>query len=400
MRKPGLLLIAVLVSILFVARWAVAEPPATEVAQLPTGLPTSTPLPTTRSAATPTPSLIPTEEIETEITAPTVTEAQVTTPTLPPTAIPAEPTKEAGEQTQPAETARDTPAIDIPTYPPNRLGDVLVLVYHGIGRPEARWVRTPENFRADLEYLLAHGYYPVNLIDLARGNLDHVPQGRRPIVLTFDDSTAGHFRYLEDGTIDPDCVVGVLKAMHDAYGEDWPLRATFFVLLHAGKPGPLLFRQAGLGPQKVQALVDWGMEVGSHTITHADLSQIGPDEIKWELAVSQNRIEALVPGYRVRSFALPYGIYPADASLLKEGYAPSEDLTYRYEAVVTLRARPALSPFSAEFDPLFITRVQAIQSQLDTWFSYYERYQERYYTSAGDEREKLPLRLQELIREG
>jgi hypothetical protein len=93
-------------------------------------------------------------------------------------------------------------------------------------------------------------------------------------------------------------------------------------------------------------------------------------------------------------------VYPADVSLLKEGYASSEDLSYRYEAVVTLRARPAPSPFSAEFDPLFITRVQAIQSQLDTWFSYYERYPERYYTSAGDVEEEPPLPLPELIREG
>jgi peptidoglycan/xylan/chitin deacetylase (PgdA/CDA1 family) len=388
MRKPGLLLIAILVSVVFVARWALAEPPTSEAAQLPTGLPASTPSPTARLVAMPTPSLVPIDEIETGATVSTGTEAPVAPPTPSPTAIPAEP---AEEQAQLTEAPRDTPVVDIPTYPPNRLGDVLVLVYHGIGRPEARWVRTPENLRADLEYMLAHGYYPVNLIDLARGNLDHVPKGRRPIVLTFDDSAAGHFRYLEDGTIDPDCAVGVLKAMHEAYGEDWPLRATFFVLLNAGKPGPFLFRQAEFGPQKVQALVDWGMEVGSHTITHADLSEIGPDEIKWELAVSQDRIEALVPGYRVRSLALPYGIYPADISLLKEGYAPSEDLTYRYEAVVTLRAKPALSPFSAEFDPLFIPRVQAIQSQLDIWFSYYERHPERYYTSGGGEEEKVPL---------
>jgi peptidoglycan/xylan/chitin deacetylase (PgdA/CDA1 family) len=287
------------------------------------------------------------------------------------------------ERADPTDTSRNTSTHNIPTYPPNRLGDVLVLVYHGIGRPEGRWMRTPENLRGDLEYLLAHGYYPVNLIDVARGNLDRVPYGRRPIVLTFDDSTAGQFRYLEDGTIDPDCAVGILKAMYDDHGEDWPLRATFFVLLNASKPGAFLFRQSDLGPQKVCTLVAWGMEVGSHTITHADLSQTDPDDIRWELAVSQDRIEALVPGYRVRSFALPYGSYPADRSLVEEGYSESEDLTYRYEAVVRLGAKPASSPFSIDFDPLLIPRVQAIQSQLDMWFSHYERHPERYYVSDG-----------------
>jgi peptidoglycan/xylan/chitin deacetylase (PgdA/CDA1 family) len=383
MRKSSLLLIIVLVSVLFVARLAIAEPPATEAAQLPiatgvvqlpSGPPTPIPPPTARPAAARTPSPTATGEIGTR--AATAVGAQAARLTPPPTATPVQPPLETGELAQ--------PAVDVPTYPPNQLGDMLVLVYHGIGRPEARWVRTPENLRADLEYMLAHGYYPVNLIDVARGNLDHVPKGRRPIVLTFDDSTAGHFRYLEDDTIDPDCAVGVLKAMHDEYGEDWPLRATFFVLLNAGKPGPILFRQAGLGPQKVRTLVDLGMEVGSHTITHRDLGELGPDEVAWELAVSQNRIEALVPGYQVRSFALPYGSYVTDPSLLRGGYVESEDLAYEYEAVVTLGARPAPSLFSAGFDPFAIPRVQAIQSQLDTWFSHYERHPERYYVSGGD----------------
>ena len=269
------------------------------------------------------------------------------------------------------------------------MGDVLVLVYHAIGRPEGRWQRTPENLRADLEYLVAHGYYPVNLIDYATGKLARVPRGRRPIVLTFDDSSRGHFRYLEEGVveddaIDPDCAVAILMSMHQHYGDYWPLRATFYVLLSSGEePGARLFRQADLAAKKARALVDWGMEVGSHTITHPDLSQIAPAEVQWELAVSQQRIEALIPGYEVRSFALPFGDYPSDVSLLRQGHADSVSLDYHYDAVVRLGARPAPSPFSPEFDPFYIPRVQAIQSQLDLWLAYYEKHPELYYVSAG-----------------
>jgi peptidoglycan/xylan/chitin deacetylase (PgdA/CDA1 family) len=261
-----------------------------------------------------------------------------------------------------------------------------VLVYHVIGRPEDRWRRTPENLRADLEYLVTHGYYPVNLIDVATGHLGHVPTGRRPIVLTFDDSTAGHFRYLEDGTIDSDCAVGILLEMHEKYGDDWPLRATFFVLLrNADEPGAPLFRQPDLAIQKVHTLVDWGFEVGSHTITHPTLSEISAEEVRWEFAVSQSRIEALVPGYTVRSLALPNGIYPTDRSLVEEGHSESAGLSYRYEAVVRLGAQACPAPFSSKFDPYSIPRVQAIQSQLDQRFSYYETHPERYYVSSGSE---------------
>ena len=259
-----------------------------------------------------------------------------------------------------------------------------MLAYHRIAQPEDRWTRTPENFRADLEYLVTHGYYPVNLIDLATGNLDHVPRGRRPIVLTFDDSTAGHFRYLEDGTIDPDCAVGILLAMHEKYGDDWPLRATFFVLLFdADKPGAPLFRQPEFAAQKVRALVDWGFEVGSHTITHPLLHELTDEQVKWELAVSKSRIEALIPGHVVRSLALPNGSYPVDRSLVVEGYSESAQLSYRYEAVARLGAQPCSSPLSPDFDPYAIPRIQAIQSQLDQWLSHYETHPERYYVSGG-----------------
>jgi peptidoglycan/xylan/chitin deacetylase (PgdA/CDA1 family) len=263
------------------------------------------------------------------------------------------------------------------------MGQIVVLEYHNIGEPEGRWQRTPHNFRADLEYLLSQGYYPVNLIDVVRGNLSHVPHGRRPIVFTFDDSSGGQFRYLNDGSIDPGCAAGILKAFHDAHPDDWPLRATFFVLLNADEPGAPLFRQGDTGPQKVRTLVEWGMEIGSHTINHLNLSKATLEQIRWELAVSQNRIEALIPGHQVRCFDPPFGAYPDDISLLKEGYCESEDLHYTYEAAVKVGGEPSSSPFSDSFDPYRIPRVQAFQDELDRWLGYFERHSERYYVSDG-----------------
>lgn len=105
---------------------------------------------------------------------------------------------------------------------------MLILAYHRIGEPEGRWQRTPANFRTDLERLLADGYFPVNLRDLVEGRLSMVPAGKRPVVLTFDDSTIGQFRILPDGTVHPHSAVGILKAFHEAHPADWPLRATFW----------------------------------------------------------------------------------------------------------------------------------------------------------------------------
>lgn len=356
-RRSGALIIGA-VLILASAGVGFASIPKPEPMSLPTVLPTESPRPTDTPNPTPTPTNSPTP-------------APTATPTFTPT---------------PTNTPSPTPHPDIQLHTPNSQGDILVLVYHRIDEPEGRWTRTPESFRRDLEHMATHGYYPVNLIDVATGNLGHVPRGRRPIVLTFDDSTRGHFRYLEDGAIDPDCAVGILLEMHEKYGDDWPLHATFFVLLrNADEPGAPLFRQPDLATQKVRALVDWGFEIGSHTITHPILSEIAAEEVRWELAVSQDRIEALVPGYKVSSLALPNGIYPSDKALVEKGFSESAESAYHYEAVVRLGAQPCPSPFSPDFDPYFIPRVQAIQSQLDQRFAYYEKHPERYYVSSGSD---------------
>jgi peptidoglycan/xylan/chitin deacetylase (PgdA/CDA1 family) len=124
------------------------------------------------------------------------------------------------------------------------------------------------------------------------------------------------------------------------------------------------------------------MEIGSHTINHPDFSEVNPEEIKWELAVSQSRIEKLLPGYQVRSLALPFGAYPEDISLLKEGYSERAGLPYRYEAAVKIGSRPAPSPFSPDFNPYRLPRVQAFQPELDRWLSNVEQHPEDYYVSA------------------
>ena len=103
----------------------------------------------------------------------------------------------------------------------NEMGQVLVLMYHLIDSEETEWTRTPENFRKDIALLKAEGFYPVNVRDLASGNID-IPAGKSPVVITFDDSSPGQYRILDDGTLDPDSAVGILQAAVEA--GDWASR--------------------------------------------------------------------------------------------------------------------------------------------------------------------------------
>jgi hypothetical protein len=80
--------------------------------------------------------------------------------------------------------------------PPNEPGSVMLLEYHRIGEPEGRWTRSPTHFRDDLERLWSAGYRAVALDAFVTGSID-LPAGTSPVVLTFDDSSPGQFRYLE-----------------------------------------------------------------------------------------------------------------------------------------------------------------------------------------------------------
>ncbi|MEN8098162.1 MAG: polysaccharide deacetylase family protein [Chloroflexota bacterium] len=248
-------------------------------------------------------------------------------------------------------------------------GEVPVLGYHFFGSSSSPWFRTIEDFRNDLETLYSLGYYPVNLIDYVQGNLNDLPEGRRPVVLTFDDSNSTQFWYEKDGTVAPYCAIGVLLEMNDKYGDEWPLRATFFVLMKEEnhEPGLVPFGQPGLVDLKLQALVDWGMEVGSHTVMHRNLRWIPDEEVQWELAVSQARLERILPGYQVRSLALPEGGYPKTPDILSSGYSELAQLGYAYDAVVMVGDGPAAPHDSPDFDPYKIPRIQALPDRMSSW---------------------------------
>ena len=58
---------------------------------------------------------------------------------------------------------------------------------------------------------------------------------------------------------------------------------------------------------------------------------------------------------------------------------------YTYSNVVMVGGGAGPSPHSADFDPYYIRRTQAIQTELDYWLTYFAERPEFYYVSAGPE---------------
>jgi peptidoglycan/xylan/chitin deacetylase (PgdA/CDA1 family) len=340
----------------------------------------STQLPEPTTEATPevaqatvaaTATLAPTHTPEpTSTPAPTETPEPTETATITPTPTP-----------EPSPTPSELTEAQLAEIKPNEMGWVPVLEYHIIEGPDDVYRRSPESLRADLEWLYANGFYPIRMRDLTSGHID-VPAGRSPVVLTFDDSTIGQFRYLDDGTIDPDSAMGILLAFAEEH-PDFPPVANFFVLIEVSEPSHMLFGQPELAQRKLQEIVEWGGEVGSHTYTHNRLDHLDAEQIQWQLAMSSQVIEEHIGnGYEVVSLCLPLGAYPDDESLLREGEA--EGVSYHFTGALEVGGGPSHSPFSTEFDPYHVFRMQAIAGVFDYYFPFFEENPTVKFVSDGD----------------
>ena len=264
----------------------------------------------------------------------------------------------------------------------NELGRVMILEYHQIAEPEGRWARTPANFRRDLDRLREQGYRLVAVTELLDGTLT-LPRGTSPVVLTFDDSSPGQFRYLERNgqlLIDPDSALGILEAFSRTHPE-FGLKATFYVLPGADQPNRL-FGQPEHEGRKLQYLVSRGFEIGNHTLWHANLSKYPEATVRRQLARAQQWIQRAIPGYQPRTLALPMGGYAKELEWLIRGNV--EGVTYRHEAILMVGGGPALSPFSKRFDPYRLPRIQAMDSEVNSWLRYFDRHPEERFVSDGD----------------
>jgi peptidoglycan/xylan/chitin deacetylase (PgdA/CDA1 family) len=265
---------------------------------------------------------------------------------------------------------------------PNELGRVMILEYHKIDYPEERWTRTPENFRRDLETLYAKGYRLINLGDLLDRKIK-IPAGTTPVVLTFDDSSPGQFRYIEaNGSvqIDPKSAIGILEAFI-AEKPDFGRGGTFYVLPGASKPNRL-FNQPEYEAKKLLFLVSHGYEIGNHTLWHANLGKYPEATVRAQVAEAQVWIQRHVPDYKTRTLALPHGVYPPDVNWVLNGTA--KGTTYSHDAVLMVAGGPAPSPFSRAFDPVRLPRIQAVERDLGYWLNYFDKNPHERFVSDGD----------------
>ena len=241
--------------------------------------------------------------------------------------------------------------------------------------------QTPQEFRAELDYLWRNGYTPVNAGDLVAGKLD-VPKGTTPVVLTFDDATTYQLDFTAQGKVKPSTAVGIMLEFARTHPGFVPA-GTFYV-------NRTPFGSATAAKQALTWLTKNGFELGNHTHDHIPLRGLSDDEVRQAIATGAEVIEELLPGYKIRTFSLPLGSLPRNEGLAVRGSWQGQ--TYGPYAVLLVGANPAPSPFSKEFDPAAIPRIRSSQAgwqgEEDFAFSYWMNQLERNpgsrYVSDGD----------------
>jgi len=114
-----------------------------------------------------------------------------------------------------------------------------------------------------------------------------------------------------------------------------------------------------MGVEEMRTWVDAGMEVGSHTCSHADLNQISLAEARQELLESKSDLENLLQK-PVTQFCYPYGHFsPEHESLVSQSGYVAATTTHRGRACTTDRmtALPRVPVVRSTYSPQFLLKV-------------------------------------------
>lgn len=206
--------------------------------------------------------------------------------------------------------------------------EIIFLMYHEIRTPHRNLCRSDDgyrryvvdlaDFKAQLAYLERSGFTAYSIGDAL--DLKCPSHG---VVYTFDDG----------------CETDLIEAA--PLLREFGFHATFYIV--AGFIG-----QAGyLSPRQLCELADLGFEIGSHSMTHAFLTDLSHQQLRDEVVGSKDKIEQMI-GKRVEHFSCPGGRWNMEVS----GVAQSAG----YRSVAT----SAVGTNSPRSDPFQLCRIPVL----------------------------------------
>lgn len=268
----------------------------------------------------------------------------------------------------------------------NENGKIMILMYHKFAETQSDgWTRSFDNFKNDLQTLYEKNYYPINMSDYLNGYID-VPYGKTPIILTFDDGTAGQLSFERvDGKLVPkeNTAVAIYKKFSEEHS-DFPMRGTFYIM------STNFFGSTGTLRQRLEYLVEQGFEIGNQTKNHYALQKAtSAEKVIEEVGGLAKFVDELIPGYVINSFSIPGGSMTKNYK--EQVYSGTYDgFKYENKGVVLLYgSSPELSPINKELNLKSLSRVRVagkdkVDKDFDYWIKYFDEHPEEKYVSDGD----------------
>jgi peptidoglycan/xylan/chitin deacetylase (PgdA/CDA1 family) len=279
---------------------------------------TASPLPSPTQIATVTPILFPTN-----------------TSTLPPSETPL-----------PTLTLTSTPTLE-PQWYLQGPGEVIVpiLLYHHIAvlQNENIYYVLPAAFERQMNLLHEWGYTTISVELMVRAIKEGAELPPKPIILTFDDGSETIY-------------TNALPIM-----QKYNFTGTVY----------LVYNYVGtrnyMNPDQIRGLYASGWEIGSHSLSHADLTERSDRQMD-EIVESRRKLQSLL-GVPVLSFSYPFGAYDENSvyyahyagyiaalGLGKESLQGNKNLFYLYRHAVKgsddLKTFALLLPWRQDLDNL------------------------------------------------
>ena len=164
---------------------------------------------------------------------------------------------------------------------------IPILMYHVIADPPAD-ARYPElyvsgaAFAHEIDWLERRGYHAVTLRDAYLHWQFGIAIPTHPIVITFDDGYHSQF----------ETAAPILRSRGWVGVLDLEVQNTT--------------RSWGLSEEQVRLLIAGGWELAAHTLTHPDLTQLGAEDLRQEVAGSRAALRSMFDA-RVDFFCYPAG---------------------------------------------------------------------------------------------
>lgn len=171
--------------------------------------------------------------------------------------------------------------------------DIPILLYHMVEKEEANLdvivSITPEQLRVHLETIRDNNYNTITFTDY----YNYITKGTKlpdnPVLITFDDGYTNNYEYL----------FPLLK--------EFNMKATIFVV--AGTVGTTPGQYPHFTWEQAREMEQSGLvDIQSHTYSHADMTSLTPEQVRYELRMSRYLIEKNL-NKKCEFLAYPYGFY-------------------------------------------------------------------------------------------